>query len=449
MGGPDTIIAVSTPRGSGGVGLVRLSGPRALAVAQQVFDGRPPLGRHPRQVTYGRVVDDDGRPVDTALAWYLAAPDTYTSEDIVELSTHGSNAVLDLVIERGICHGARLAEPGEFTRRAFLNGRLDLMQAEAVADLVHSQSVSGLRAAYGVLEGGLSVRVRRLREDLVDARARLESLLDFSEDVTSAELGDIDRLMARVEYEAASLVDSFRGARARLDGFTVVLAGRPNAGKSTLLNALLGEDRAIVTDVPGTTRDWLEGRVMWSGESVRLIDTAGLHDTGDATEQAAMESTRQQMARADLVANIVDGADDRDAEELNCDTGDPLPQIIVLTKADLPSRASTAPGVETETVQVSALTGRGLGELRKAILRHVSPQTPDQTGAAPLRERHRAALAATAEATRHARRLLAEDTPEIAADELLRAAAHVDDLLGESQDEAVLDRIFAEFCVGK
>ena len=210
MGGPDTIIAVSTPRGSGGVGLVRLSGPRALAVAQQVFDGRPPLGRHPRQVTYGRVVDDDGRPVDTALAWYLAAPDTYTSEDIVELSTHGSNAVLDLVIERGICHGARLAEPGEFTRRAFLNGRLDLMQAEAVADLVHSQSVSGLRAAYGVLEGGLSVRVRRLREDLVDARARLESLLDFSEDVTSAELGDIDRLMARVEYEAASLVDSFR-----------------------------------------------------------------------------------------------------------------------------------------------------------------------------------------------------------------------------------------------
>ncbi len=441
---PSTIIAVSTPRGAGGIGLVRLSGPRALAIGRRLFEARPALGHRSRHVTYGRVVDDEGRPVDAALAWYLQGPATYTGEDVVEISTHGSDAVLNLVIDRGKQLGARLAQPGEFTRRAFLHGRIDLLQAEAVADLIHAQSTGSLQAAYGVLGGGLSDRVRRLRDDLVDVLARLESLLDFSEDVDAAEIGSLDTMMERVENGAAGLVDSFAGARARLLGFSVALAGRPNAGKSTLFNALLGEERSIVTQVPGTTRDWVEGHASWSGESVRLIDTAGLRESSDAVERAGVERTRQQMMLADLVLLIVDGSNPV-PDPLDTQMLPTTRQITVISKGDLPQAIVTESA--GGTVVVSARTGDGLQALRAAILCHLPRK--EAPGPAPLRERHRDALAATADATGRARRRLTENALEIAATELHAGLRSVGELLGERVDEAVLDRIFSEFCIGK
>jgi tRNA modification GTPase len=444
---PSTIIAICTPRGSGGVGLVRLSGPQALPIGRVLFRSRPVLGHRVRHVTYGRVVDGEGRPVDAALAWYLEGPATYTGEDVVEISTHGSDAVLDLVVDRGKQLGAHLAQPGEFTRRAFLHGRIDLLQAEAVADLIQAQSAGSLQAAYGILGGELSDRVRLLREDLVDVLARLETLLDFSDDVDAAEIGNLDATMERVEQGAAGLVGSFAGARARLRGFTVVLAGRPNAGKSTLFNALLGEERSIVTHVPGTTRDWVEGHANWSGESVRLVDTAGLRDSADAVEQAGVERTRQQMKAADLVLLIVDGSDRASTDPIDSQGLDRATQITVISKADLP-QARPAEFEGEEAIVVSARTGDGLQALREAILRRL-PTKRGKGEAAPLRERHRDALAATAEATRRARRLLAENAPEVAAMELQAGLRSVGELLGERVDEAVLDRIFSEFCIGK
>ena len=444
---PSTIIAICTPRGSGGVGLVRLSGPQALPIGRVLFRSRPVLGHRVRHVTYGRVVDGEGRPVDAALAWYLEGPATYTGEDVVEISTHGSDAVLDLVVDRGKQLGAHLAQPGEFTRRAFLHGRIDLLQAEAVADLIQAQSAGSLQAAYGILGGELSDRVRLLREDLVDVLARLETLLDFSDDVDADEIGNLDATMERVEQGAAGLVGSFAGARARLRGFTVVLAGRPNAGKSTLFNALLGEERSIVTQVPGTTRDWVEGHANWSGESVRLVDTAGLRDSADAVEQAGVERTRQQMKAADLVLLIVDGSDSASTDRIDRQGLDRATQITVISKADLPqSRPAEFEG--EEAIVVSARTGDGLQALREAILRHL-PTKRGKGEAAPLRERHRDARAATAEATGRARRLLAENAPEVAAMELQAGLRSVGELLGERVDEAVLDRIFSEFCIGK
>ena len=444
---PSTIIAICTPRGSGGVGLVRLSGPQALPIGRVLFRSRPVLGHRVRHVTYGRVVDGEGRPVDAALAWYLEGPATYTGEDVVEISTHGSDAVLDLVVDRGKQLGAHLAQPGEFTRRAFLHGRIDLLQAEAVADLIQAQSAGSLQAAYGILGGELSDRVRLLREDLVDVLARLETLLDFSDDVDADEIGNLDATMERVEQGAAGLVGSFAGARARLRGFTVVLAGRPNAGKSTLFNALLGEERSIVTQVPGTTRDWVEGHANWSGESVRLVDTAGLRDSADAVEQAGVERTRQQMKAADLVLLIADGSDSASTDRIDRQGLDRATQITVISKADLPqSRPAEFEG--EEAIVVSARTGDGLQALREAILRHL-PTKRGKGEAAPLRERHRDALAATAEATGRARRLLAENAPEVAAMELQAGLRSVGELLGERVDEAVLDRIFSEFCIGK
>jgi len=284
-----------------------------------------------------------------------------------------------------------------------------------------------------------------MRDDLVDALARLESMLDFSDDVSTADIGDIDGLLEGVQHGALSLVDSFRGARARLMGFSVVLVGRPNAGKSTLFNCLLGEERSIVTDVPGTTRDWVEGHATWAGETVRLIDTAGLRETSDVVESAGVRRTEAQAAAADLVLHVIDSSDPvflNRAKE-----GPQMPNtILVGSKSDLrrSSRASDRPG----TVSVSGTTGEGLTELRTLILARVASTAKNAPG--PVRERHRDALSELAGATLRARSAACQEaTWELAAAELQSGLRHIGGLLGEDVDEAVLDRIFAEFCIGK
>lgn len=444
MGESGTIIAVCTPRGHGGIGLVRLSGADALAASEGVFQSRQSLASRPRQVTFGHIISPEGGAVDTALAWYLPAPSTYTGECVVEISTHGSDAVLDLVVEGGLRGGARLAEPGEFTRRAFLNGRMDLLQAEAVADVIQAQSQGSLRAAYGVLGGDLSTRVEGLRELLVKALARIESQLDFSEDVSVEELHGVDEILQQAQDEAERLVSSFEGARARVQGFRVVLAGPPNVGKSTLFNALLGEDRSIVTEVPGTTRDWVEATTTWNGETIRLVDTAGLRDTADVIERAGVERTQQQLGGADLILRVSDGTASLPPDSRAGQPGEETRTLHVRSKAD---QAPPIPSGDL-SLAVSSHTGQGLQELQQAITGRMTTHRGQQVG--PTRERHKEGLEAICEAIRQGRtRLAQDDAPELAATDLHAGLGHVGDLLGENTDEAVLDRIFSEFCIGK
>ena len=449
MGAPldsPTIIAVCTPSGPGGVGLIRLSGADALGIARKLFAARPRLGHHVRHVSHGRIIDEDGAPIDTALAWYLVAPSTYTGEDTVEISTHGSPAVMEFVIGRGIELGARMAEPGEFTKRAFLNGKIDLLQAEAVADVIQAQSLGSLETAYGVLDGGLSYRVGQMRESLVDALSRLEAMMDFSDDVAPHEVGNIARSIARVESEAGSLVDSFRSARARLIGFRVVLVGQPNAGKSTLFNRLLGEERSIVTEVPGTTRDWVEGVVTWSGETIRLIDTAGLRDTEDVVEEAGVERTLEQEKSADVVLHIVD-VSDLGLPGVLAGLEETPGRIEVGSKGDL--QASNRGASEAGLLVLSAHTGEGIEELRTRILTEVTSARLEN-GSGPVRERHRELLLALRGATQRAgETALQENTWELAAAELQDGLRQIGELLGDGAEDAVLDRIFSEFCIGK
>ena len=391
-------------------------------------------------------MDSRREPLDAALAWYLKGPRSYTGEDTVEITTHGSNPLLDLVLDAAVHHGARVAEPGEFTRRAFMNGRIDLLQAEGVVDLISAGSRQGMQAAYGVVSGRLTRLVGSMREELTRALVQLEAGLDFVEDVSLEELGEVDGIVRGVIDQGRELLQTFEGARRRRDGWRVVIVGRPNAGKSTLLNALVGEDRTIVADEPGTTRDWVEAEVAWDGERIRVVDTAGMREGSDRVEATAVRRSRQQAAEADVVVTVVDGS-------LDCgvragEISDPGWQatVPVVSKSDLPRRARVGPQVRA--IEVSAHTGAGLGELRSRILTALPAREPAD-GAALLRERHHEILSRVVDEAESGLRDLSAGGHELAAARLGEALKQIGELLGESVGEDVLDRIFSEFCIGK
>ncbi|MBM2812547.1 MAG: trmE [Chloroflexi bacterium] len=376
-----------------------------------------------------------------ALAWYLRGPRSYTGEDTVEISTHGNDALLELVVESARCRGARLAERGEFTRRAFVNGRLDLVQAEAVIDLVRAESRQGLSDAYGAMSGGLSARAGELRRSVVEALAHTEVRLEFVEEVATGCGDDLVGRIRRAEALATTLVESFEGARRRRGGWGVVLAGAPNAGKSTLFNALLGEDRSIVASEPGTTRDWVEGRVVWDGGIVRLMDTAGLRASASGVEMAGIERTHDLLRSADVVVHVIDGSGSCPAHT-SVDIVHPR-TILTLSKGDLPAHV-----VLPEALRVSAVSGEGLGELRRRIL-SLLPGRDAVDGEGLFRERHHDALRRAQMLCEEAREHAEAGNAELAAAALQEALRAVGDLLGEGVDGDVLDRIFSEFCIGK
>ena len=443
----DTIAAIASPFGEGAIALLRVSGPGALAVAGRVCAGEPELGRFPpRRQRLARLLDREGRPLDEVLLCVHRAPASYTGEDVVEISCHGGRLVTRRVLETLLAAGARAAEPGEFTQRAFLNGRMDLTQAEAVMDLIRAQTDLAIRAAGEQLEGRLGQRINALREDLLSLVAHVEAYIDFPDedidpDTGAALLARADGLLGTVD---ALLATAGQGRILR-DGVRTVIYGEPNVGKSSLLNALLGQERAIVSETPGTTRDTIEESLNVRGLALRLTDTAGLRDSADPLENAGMAHTRRTLARADLTLHVVDGS--RAATGLAAP--DVPTEILVLNKADLGVDPTWA--AHPDAVPISCHTGEGVEALKDAIYRRVTGgQVAWDDASVAINARHQACLQRARESLQTARAALQNGaSPEFAALDLRAALDFIGEVVGRVDTEDILGRIFATFCIGK
>lgn len=433
---PDTIAAVATPPGRGGIGIVRLSGPAAPRIAGQLLGALPA----PRHATRARFIGADGQPIDEGIALYFPAPHSYTGEHVLELHGHGGPVVMQALLAACLDRGARLAEPGEFTRRAFLEGKLDLAQAEAVADLIDASSREAARSALRSLTGEFSSAIEALRSQLVELRALTEAQLDFPEEELEAmHRDDAARRLATVAALLQDVLGRSRQGSLLRTGVHVVLAGPPNVGKSSLLNRLAGEERAIVTDIPGTTRDALREPIQIEGVPLVIIDTAGLRASQDELERLGMARTKQELARADVVLAI-HAAPDRDAQPI--DTAGSAARLDVYNKVDLTPGFAAPPG----GIAVSAKTGAGLHELRQAILR-VAGWAATGESLFLARERHLRALTAAAE---HLRRAMSERNRwELFAEELRLAHEELSRITGAYTADDLLGEIFSRFCIGK
>ncbi len=453
--GEDTIAAIATPMGEGALAVIRLSGEGALAVGDAVFE--PAGGRHVRPsqaathtIHYGHVVRG-GRRVDEVLVSVMRAPRTFTREDVVEIGCHGGMVVARAVLEAVLAAGARAAEPGEFTKRAFLNGRLDLTQAEAVADVIHARTELALAAAEEQLAGKLARRVGRLRDDLMGVLAHVEAHLDFPEediapDTRAGMLGRVEQGLGLV----AELLATAREGQILRRGVRAVIVGRPNSGKSSLLNQLLGRERAIVSSTPGTTRDTIEETASVRGLPVVFIDTAGLRETSDEIEQEGVRRSWEAMERAELVLHVVDGAEplDRlDAVELAREVK--WPRVVVVNKCDRPVVVALPEGVEG--VRVSCLTGEGLETLREAIRDRVwGGDIAADMLEATINARHQESLRRAQGGLERTRTVLAGGWDlELVAADLRVAVAAVGEVVGQTATEDLLDTIFRTFCIGK
>jgi tRNA modification GTPase len=439
----DTIVAVATPPGRGGIGIVRVSGPGAAAVGRGLLGELPP----PRVATARRFRDAGGAPLDAGLALWCPAPRSFTGEDVLELHGHGGAVVLDLLVERCLALGARPARPGEFSERAFLNDKLDLAQAEAVADLIDAGSAAAARAALRSLEGEFSSRVQALEAGLVELRVYVEASIDFGdEDLELLEQGGVARRLAALGDELEALAASAEQGRLLQEGCTVVIAGRPNAGKSSLLNALAGHEAAIVTEVPGTTRDVLRERVDLDGLPLLLLDTAGLRERPERVEAEGIRRARAELARADHVLYVVDAADPEALAAQPAERATLAPDVpvtVVFNKADL---AAPPPA---GGIAISALTGSGLAELR-AALRAALGYRPAEAGVVSARRRHLDALGRARICLAAAARRLGEGAgTELVAEELRLAHDALGEITGRFTSEDLLGRIFASFCIGK
>jgi tRNA modification GTPase len=458
----DTIAAIATPLGEGGLAVIRISGPEALAIANRCF--KPPR-RSTLQLSqaathtvhFGHIVND-GKTVDEALVTVMLAPRTFTCENVVEIACHGGVLPAKMVLETVLRQGARLAQPGEFTRRAFLNGRIDLVQAEAVADLIHSRTELALRAASEQLAGKLSQHINLLRDQLMQALAHIEAHIDFPDEDIAPETRD--QLIARLKSIATAVQNLLQHAsegQILRRGIRVAIVGRPNAGKSSLLNLLLGRDRAIVSAIPGTTRDTIEETANIRGLPIIFTDTAGLREARDEIELEGIRRSRQSFEKAEFILHVLDSSEPiTSADRMHLEEFVGKKQILVLNKTDLPDRLDlgalfTNDRPRFPMVRVSCLTGKGLEPLKDAIkelawsgeinaeMLEVMINTRHQEAL----ERSRAALVRTLEA------LHAGNSVELAALDLRLAVNAIGEIVGQTTTEDLLDMIFSQFCIGK
>jgi tRNA modification GTPase len=445
---PDTIAAIATPPGRGGIGVVRISGPRVRRVAAGLIGGLPPV----RVATLRDFVDGEGGVLDTGLALFFAAPASFTGEDVLELHGHGGRVVLDLLLKRALELGARLARPGEFSERAYLNDKLDLAQAEAIADLIDSGTAQAARAALRSLRGEFSARVQQLVEALIELRMFVEAAIDFpEEEVDFLTEGGVAGRLAGIQRSFDELAAAARQGSLMREGLTVVIAGRPNAGKSSLLNYLAGHEAAIVTDIPGTTRDVLHEHVSLDGMPLHLTDTAGLRESGDAVEQEGVRRAWREIKQADHLLLVVDatlGLQEEDRRVL-AELLPTLPITVLYNKIDLIRRAPGAKDTEGHrSIYLSATTGAGMDILRQELKRAAGfGQAGEDSFMA--RRRHLDALqrarghllAAAAQVEARAGELLAE--------ELRQGQLALSEITGEFGSDDLLGRIFSSFCIGK
>jgi tRNA modification GTPase len=456
-----TIAAIATPPGAGGIGIIRISGPQSQTILQQLFQPKtPPAKFLSHRLYFGAIVHPQTRtPIDEVLAVSMRAPQTYTREDVVEIHGHGSYLLLQEILAQILTFPAtRLAEPGEFTKRAFLNGRIDLTQAEAVAELLGAKTKEGAGLAVSQLRGGLQGEIWKIRDALVAVRAIMEVAIDFPDE--EVEILDVPALTARlvqdVQEPLIRLLARAEGGKVIREGVSVVILGRPNVGKSSLLNCLLREDRAIVTELPGTTRDTIEECLDIKGVPVRIVDTAGIRETVEAVEEIGIRRARQKLGEADLVLLVLDGAaglqlEDRTLFAVAADKK----VVVVVNKIDRATSLDLAPYAEafpgTPVVAISATTGEGIHNLENAVYEAATGgQGLQEPGVAAPNVRHAAALQRALVAVQQVGEGLAADlSPDLLAIDLQAALAFLGDIIGETTTDDVLDMIFADFCLGK
>ncbi len=457
----DTIAAVATPPGEGGIAVVRVSGPDAFFVADRVFvtHDDPPSRLPSHTIHYGHVVSDAGERLDDALLMVFRGPRSYTGEDVVEISCHGGPVTVGRVLAAVLRAGARAAEPGEFTQRAFLNGRMDLAQAEAVCDQIRARTESAQRLALRQREGALSREVGRIRSELVGALAAVEVTIDFSDEVGDLDYSAMSGRLAAIRADLERLLATAARGRVYREGVRLAIVGRPNVGKSSLLNALLRQERAIVTPIPGTTRDVIEETANIRGIPIAAVDTAGLRETDDPVEQIGVERARQAIESASLLLFVLDASTGWTPEDARIlDQIDGRPAIWVTNKKDLAERKALIRMHATISrltrgslnLPVSATTGEGIEDLERAIEHVILGGTGQEESIVVSNVRHARALEAALDSVREAERTAAAGmAPDFISIDLRAALDALGQITGETATEEIIHRIFHDFCVGK
>jgi len=455
----DTIAAIATPFGMGGIGIIKISGPKSFEIAKKIFRRKAQSSAlKPYHLHYGEVIDtQDGSVIDEALLSFMQKPTSYTREDVVEINCHSGFLVLQKILEIVLKEGGRLAEPGEFTKRAFINGRIDLSQAEAVADIVNSQTNASLRVATQQLKGVLSKEIIKLKEDLINVLTYIEASIDFpEEDINIIPphqlLNKIKVLMDNIRR----LIDSYEEGRFYREGISAIIIGKPNVGKSSLLNALLKEKRAIVTSIPGTTRDIIEEAISVEGFPLKIIDTAGIGDAKDIIEEEGIRLAKEKLTSADLAILVIDISQEIDqgnsqmvAELMGKKV------IIALNKIDLVPESFISRAKDTlknyPIVPISALYSQGIEELKEAVFSAIIQHKLDSPPSVVITNiRHKIALEKALENLANAgESLIKEMSPEFTALDIQLSLKCLGEIVGETTSEDILDRIFSEFCIGK
>lgn len=436
----DSIAAIATAQGRGGVGIIRISGKKSSEIAIAILGKIPPA----RQALYGDFLDNHSNVIDRGIALYFPAPHSYTGEDILELQGHGGTAVLQLLLQRCLELGARLADPGEFTRRAFLNNKLDLAQAESVADLISATTTEAARSAMRSLHGDFSAAINQLLKDMIHLRMLTEAMLDFpEEDIDVADTSLKIRLLDEVSKKLEQTLKTAQQGSLLREGAHIALVGRPNVGKSSLLNRLSGEEVALVSDIPGTTRDVIKQVIQIRGVPIYVMDTAGIRASHDTVENMGIARTHQAIQKADLILMLMDSANGCSAEDekIFAEFPSDIPHLKVFNKSDLYSGNHSEDGI-----YISAKTGEGIDEFRDKLLNLIG-WSNHESGAFMARERH---LIALKNAKRHLElSSIALNMPEIFAEELRLAQNELNSITGKFTADDLIGEIFSKFCIGK